>query len=46
MAIQKKNKIFFDLLKLAPVIILFASVLNEFDLNYVKYFYFNLLLES
>ena len=41
MAIQKKNKIFFDLLKLAPVIILFASVLNEFDLNYVKYFYFN-----
>jgi len=38
MFIQKKNKIFINLLKLAPVIILFASVLNEFDLNYIKYF--------
>ena len=41
MVIQKKNKIFINLLKLAPVIILFASVLNEFDLNYIKYFSFN-----
>ena len=41
MAIQKKNKIFINLLKLAPVIILFVSVLNEFDLNYIKYFSFN-----
>ena len=41
MVIQKKNKIFINLLKLAPVIILFASVLNEFDFNYVKYFSFN-----
>ena len=41
MVIQKKNKIFSNLLKLAPVIILFASVLNEFDLNYIKYFSFN-----
>ena len=41
MVIKKKNKIFINLLKLAPVIILFASVLNEFDLNYIKYFSFN-----
>ena len=41
MIIQKKNKIFINLLKLAPVIILFVSVLNEFDLNYIKYFSFN-----
>ena len=41
MVIQKKNKIFINLLKLAPVIILFVSVLNEFDLNYIKYFSFN-----
>jgi len=41
MVIQKKNKIFFNLLKLAPVIILFVSVLNEFDFNYVKYLSFN-----
>ena len=41
MAIQKKNKIFINLLKLAPIIILFVSVLNEFDFNYIKYFSFN-----
>ena len=41
MVIQKKNKIFTNLLKLAPIIILFVSVLNEFDLNYIKYFSFN-----
>ena len=41
MVIQKKSKIFTNLLKLAPIIILFVSVLNEFDLNYIKYFSFN-----
>ena len=37
---QKLN-IIINLLRLAPVIILFISVLNEFDLNYIKYFSFN-----
>jgi len=41
MVIQKKNKIFINLLKLAPVIILFVSVLNEFDLNYLEIFSLN-----
>ena len=41
MVIYKKNNIFINLLKLAPIIILFLSVLNEFDLNYIKYFSFN-----
>ena len=41
MVIKKKSKIFTNLLKLAPIIILFVSVLNEFDLNYIKYFSFN-----
>ena len=39
----KKKKIYSDILKLAPLILLFVSVLNEFDFNYLnlKYFSFN-----
>ena len=38
-----KSSIFNKLLKQAPIILLFVSVLNEFDLNYLelKYFSFN-----
>ena len=38
-----KSTIFNKLLKQAPIIVLFISVLNEFDLNYLelKYFSFN-----
>ena len=38
-----KSSIFSKLLKQAPIILLFISVLNEFDLNYLelKYFSFN-----
>ena len=37
---QKKNVIS-NLLRLGPVLILFISVLNEIDLNYIKIFAFN-----
>ena len=38
-----KSTVFSKLLKQAPIIVLFISVLNEFDLNYLelKYFSFN-----
>ena len=38
-----KNTIFKGLLKYAPIALLFISVLNEFDFNYLdlKYFSFN-----
>ena len=38
-----KSSIFSKLLKQAPIILLFISVLNEFDFNYLelKYFSFN-----
>ena len=38
-----KSSIFNNLLKQAPIILLFVSVLNEFDFNYLelKYFSFN-----
>ena len=39
--VVKKKKVFFDILKLAPIILLFISVLNDFDFNYIKYFSFN-----
>ena len=39
--VAKKKKVFFDILKLAPIILLFISVLNDFDFNYIKYFSFN-----
>tara|TARA_B100001123_G_C15102207_1_gene944001 strand:+ start:132 stop:644 length:513 start_codon:yes stop_codon:yes gene_type:complete len=41
MAVVKKKSIFEKLLKLAPLILLYISVLNEIDLNYIKYFSFN-----
>tara|TARA_Y100000590_G_scaffold339167_1_gene386616 strand:- start:242 stop:754 length:513 start_codon:yes stop_codon:yes gene_type:complete len=37
----KKLNIIHNSLKYAPLILLFISVLNEIDLNYVKYFSFN-----
>ena len=37
----KRNRFFPNLLKLAPIILLYISVLNEFDFNYIKYFSFN-----
>ena len=39
--VAKKKKVFFDILKLSPIILLFISVLNDFDFNYIKYFSFN-----
>jgi len=37
---QKRN-IINNLLRLGPLLILFISVLNEIDLNYIKFFSFN-----
>ena len=37
----KKSNILNNFLKLAPLLILFISVLNEFDLNYLKIFSLN-----
>ena len=37
----KKGNIINNLLRLAPLIILFISVLNEFDLNYLQVFSIN-----
>ena len=37
----KKNKIINNLLKLAPLLLLYIAVLNEFDLNYLGNFSFN-----
>ncbi len=39
--VYQKNKLIYKLLELAPLIILFISVFNEFDLNYLKFFSFN-----
>ena len=33
----KRGSIVNNLLKLAPLIVLFISVLNEIDLNYIKF---------
>jgi len=37
----KRRNIINNLLRLGPVLILFISVLNEIDLNYIKFFSFN-----
>ena len=37
----KRGSIVNNLLKLAPLIVLFISVLNEFDLNYLEIFSLN-----
>ena len=37
----KRNRFFPNLLKSVPIILLYISVLNEFDFNYIKYFSFN-----
>ena len=36
-----KNRFYPNLLKLAPLILLYIAVLNDFDFNYIKYFSFN-----
>ena len=41
MAIQGKTPIFRKILTFAPLILLFISVMNEFDLNYLNYKYFS-----
>ena len=41
MNISKRISALLNLLKSAPIIILYISVLNEFDLNYLNYFSFN-----
>jgi len=41
MTIYSKGRLFENLLRLAPIIILFISVLNQIDLNYIKFFSFN-----
>ena len=47
MSVESKKTIFNNILESAPLLLLFISVLNEFDFNYLnyKYFSFNLLLE-
>ena len=37
----QRKSIINNLLRLGPVLILFISVLNEIDLNYIKFFSFN-----
>ena len=41
MSVFQKRNIVNNLLRLGPVLILFISVLNEIDLNYIKFFSFN-----
>ncbi len=38
---KEKKIIISNILKLTPLILLYISVLNDFDLNYIKYFSFN-----
>ena len=41
MAIQSKTSIFRKILYFGPLILLYISVMNEFDLNYLNYKYFS-----
>ena len=41
MSIEGKTPIFRKILTFAPLILLFISVMNEFDLNYLNYKYFS-----
>ncbi len=41
MAVETKTSLFKKILLLAPLILLFASVLNEYDFNYLNYKYFS-----
>ena len=41
MAIQTKTSIFKKILNFGPLILLYISVMNEFDLNYLNYKYFS-----
>jgi len=41
MSIQSKISIYKKILGYAPLILLFISVMNEFDLNYINYKYFS-----
>ena len=39
--VTKKKNFIYNLLRLAPLVLLYISVLNDFDFNYIKYFSFN-----
>ena len=41
MSVQNKISVFKKILTLAPLILLYISVLNEFDFNYLNYKYFS-----
>ena len=41
MSVEYKSTLKKKILELAPLILLFVSVLNEFDLNYLNYKYFS-----
>ena len=41
MAVETKTSLFKKILLLAPLLLLFASVLNEYDFNYLNYKYFS-----
>ena len=41
MSVQTKISIFRKILTFAPLILLYVSVLNEFDFNYLNYKYFS-----
>ena len=41
MAIQTKTSIFKKILNFGPLILLYISVMNEFDLNYLNYKYYS-----
>ena len=39
--VTKKKNLIYNFLKLAPLVLLYISVLNDFDFNFIKYFSFN-----
>ena len=41
MSVESKKTIFNNILESAPLLLLFISVLNEFDFNYLNYKYFS-----
>ena len=41
MVVETKTSLFKKILLLAPLLLLFASVLNEYDFNYLNYKYFS-----
>ena len=39
--VTKKKNLIYNFLKLAPLVLLYISVFNDFDFNFIKYFSFN-----